>query len=171
MRHEGEPPGRLLRSQVAVADRIVLSKIRALFGGELQLAVTGAAPIAIDVLHFFDAAGIRIREAWGMTETTAAGTLNTVGDYRFGTVGRALPGVELAIAEDGEVRIKGPNVMAGYFKGRGGDTGSSSRRLVEHRRPRLADRRLPVDHRPQEGHHHHLERQEHHAGQRRELES
>jgi long-chain acyl-CoA synthetase len=112
----GERPGPLLRGQHALADKLVLSNVRALFGDRLVLAVTASAPVALEVLRFFDACGIRIREAWAMTETAAGGTLNTVTDYRFGTVGRALPGVELSIAEDGEVLIKGPNVTAGYYK-------------------------------------------------------
>jgi long-chain acyl-CoA synthetase len=105
-----------LRVQHAIADRLVLSKVRALFGGELQLALTGAAPIAQDVLEFFDACGVLVLEGWGMTETTAAGTLNTPEAFRFGTVGRPLPGTEVAIADDGEILVRGPNVFDGYHR-------------------------------------------------------
>jgi long-chain acyl-CoA synthetase len=104
-----------LRLLHAVADRILLSKVRDLFGGELQVALTGAAPIARDVLDFFDACGVLVLEGYGMSETCAAGTINTPGTHRFGTVGRALPGTEVMIAEDGEVLMAGPHVFRGYY--------------------------------------------------------
>jgi long-chain acyl-CoA synthetase len=104
-----------LRAAHAAVDRLVLSKVRALFGGDLQLALTGAAPIARDVLDFFDACGVLVLEGYGMSETCAAGTVNTPGAFRFGTVGRALPGTEVAIAPDGEVLMRGPHVFPGYF--------------------------------------------------------
>ena len=103
-----------LRAVHAVADRVMLSKVRALFGGELQVALTGAAPIARDVLAFFDACGVLVLEGYGMSETCAAGTINTPGAYRYGTVGRALPGTAVMIAEDGEVLMRGPHVFDGY---------------------------------------------------------
>ena len=96
--------------------RPILAKVRNLFGGELQLAMTGAAPIATDVLEFFKACGLLVVEGYGMTETCAGGTLNTPDAYRFGTVGRPLPGTELAIAEDGEILLRGPSVFAGYYR-------------------------------------------------------
>ncbi len=98
------------------ADRLVLSKVRDLFGGELRLAASGAAPISKEVLEFFDACGILVLEAWGMTETAAAGTINTIEELRFGSVGRPLPGVEMRIAADGELLMRGPSVFRGYFK-------------------------------------------------------
>jgi long-chain acyl-CoA synthetase len=106
----------LLRVQHAIADRIVLSKVRGLFGPDIRLGLTGAAPIARDVLEFFDACGVLILEGYGMSETTAAATLNTPEAFRFGTVGRALPGAEVSIAEDGEVLMRGPHVFAGYYR-------------------------------------------------------
>ena len=112
----GASPGALLRGRRALADRLVLSKVRGLFGPNIKLALTGAAPIAQDVLEFFDACGVLILEGYGMTETTAAATLNTQERFRFGTVGRALPGSEVSIAPDGEVLMRGPHVFAGYFK-------------------------------------------------------
>jgi len=99
-----------------VADRLVLSKVRDLFGGDLRLAASGAAPIAKEVLEFFDACGVLVLEAWGMTETAAAGTINTIDELRFGSVGRPLPGVEMRIAADGELLMRGPSVFRGYFK-------------------------------------------------------
>ena len=107
--------GPLLRAQHAVADRLVFSKVRALFGGRLELAMTGAAPIAVDVLEFFEACGLLVLEGYGMTETCAAATLNTPGAYRFGTVGRPLPGSEIGIADDGEILMRGPHIFPGYY--------------------------------------------------------
>jgi long-chain acyl-CoA synthetase len=105
-----------IKTQYALADRLVLSKVRELFGGRLELALTGAAPIPREVLEFLDACGITVLEGYGMTETTAAATLNPPDDPRFGTVGPALPGMAVAIAEDGEILISGPNVFKGYHR-------------------------------------------------------
>jgi long-chain acyl-CoA synthetase len=108
------PPA--VKAQHAVADRLVLSKVRDLFGGELELALTGAAPIAPEVLEFLDSCGVTVLEGYGMTETCAAATLNTPAAVRFGSVGRALPGTGVEIAEDGEILLSGPNVFAGYHR-------------------------------------------------------
>jgi long-chain acyl-CoA synthetase len=116
LERQGRRPDRLLRRRHALADKLVLSKVRGLFGPDIKLGLTGAAPIAKDVLEFFDACGVLILEGYGMTETTAAATLNTKERFRFGTVGRSLPGAELAIAEDGEVLMRGPHVFHGYFR-------------------------------------------------------
>jgi long-chain acyl-CoA synthetase len=78
--------------------------------------LTGAAPIATEVLEFFDSCGVLVLEGYGLSETTAAATLNTPKHVRFGTVGRPLPGVEISIAADGEILIRDPNVFAGYFR-------------------------------------------------------
>jgi long-chain acyl-CoA synthetase len=112
----GEKVGPLLRRRHALARKLVLSKVEALFGGRLDFAFTAAAPIAPEVLEFFDAAGIRVLEAYGMTESTAAGTINTRDDWRIGTVGRALPPGEVRIGDDGEVLMRGPHVFEGYYK-------------------------------------------------------
>ncbi|HEU4974216.1 MAG TPA: long-chain fatty acid--CoA ligase [Baekduia sp.] len=112
----GQPVGRVLRWRHALADRVVLSKIRELFGGRLELAASGAAPVAREILEFFDACGVLILEGWGMTETAAAGTINTERDVRFGTVGRPLPGTEVRVAADGELLMRGPTVFRGYHK-------------------------------------------------------
>jgi long-chain acyl-CoA synthetase len=112
----GEAAGPLLRTARRAADRLVLSRVRELFGGELRLGLTGAAPIGRDVLEFFDACGVLILEGYGMTETCAAATLNTPAEYRFGTVGRPLPGSEVTIADDGEVLMRGPHVFPGYHR-------------------------------------------------------
>jgi long-chain acyl-CoA synthetase len=112
----GHAVGPLLRAQHALADRLVLSKVRDLFGGNLHQALTGAAPIGREVLDFFDACGVLVLEGYGMTESTAAATLNIPDGFRFGTVGRPLPGTEVAIADDGEILIRGPHVFDGYWR-------------------------------------------------------
>ena len=106
----------ILSAQHKVAERLVLQKIRDLFGGNLRIAVTGAAPINPDILRFFDAAGILILEGWGMTETSTAATIATPEEFKFGTIGKPFPGVEVKIADDGEILVKGPNVFQGYYK-------------------------------------------------------
>jgi long-chain acyl-CoA synthetase len=110
----GRRAGPLLRARQALAERLVLSKVRALFGGGLRVVLTGAAPIARDVLDFFAACGVPVLEGYGLTETCAAATLNTPGAMRPGRVGQPLPGVTISIAGDGEVLIHGDNVFAGY---------------------------------------------------------
>jgi long-chain acyl-CoA synthetase len=112
----GRTPSRVLAAQHRLADHLVLSKVRDVLGGRLELAVTAAAPISPDVIEFFDACGIVLVEAWGMTETCAAGTINTDAQTKLGTVGRAVPGLEMRVAPDGELLARGPNVFAGYFK-------------------------------------------------------
>lgn len=116
MQAAGRPAGRVFRAALGLADRLVLAKVRGLFGPDLEMALVGAAPTPREVLGFFDSAGIRILEGWGMTETCAAGTLNTEDAYRPGSVGRPLPGVDVRIAPDGEVLTRGPNVFAGYHR-------------------------------------------------------
>src|SRR4051812_7792388 len=90
--------------------------VRNLFGGRLRQAVTGAAPIAQEILEFFWGAGVPVLEGYGMTETATAATYSTIEEHRFGTVGKAFPGVELKIADDGELLVKGPNIFQGYYK-------------------------------------------------------
>ena len=112
----GKGAGPVLKGQYALADRLVLHKIRNLFGGNLRVAVSGAAPINPDILRFFDAAGVLVLEGWGMTETSTAATIATPDDFKFGTIGKPFPGVEVKIADDGEILVKGPNVFQGYYK-------------------------------------------------------
>ena len=112
----GDVPKPALRVAHRLADRLVLSRVRGVFGDRIELALTGAAPISRDVLEFFDACGVRVLEGYGMTETTSAATLNTRGQTRFGTVGRPLPGTEVAIAADGEILMRGPHIFAGYHR-------------------------------------------------------
>ena len=112
----GARPSRLQAAQLRLADRLVLSKVRDLFGGRLELAVTAAAPIAPEVIELFDACGLPLLEAWGMTETCAAGTINTRAGMKIGTVGRPVPTLEVRVAPDGELLARGSNIFAGYFK-------------------------------------------------------
>ena len=112
----GEPIGWLLRKQYEIADKQVLSKVRALFGGNIKNCVTGAAPINPAILRFFDAAGVLILEGWGMTETSTAATVARPDAFKFGKVGRAFAGCEIKIADDGEILVRGPNIFQGYYK-------------------------------------------------------
>ena len=112
----GRKPGFLLRKQYQFADKQVLSKIRGLFGGDMRLAVSGAAPISPEILRFFDAAGVLVLEGWGMTETSTAATVSSPEEFKVGTIGKPFPGCEVKIAEDGEILVKGPNVFQGYYK-------------------------------------------------------
>jgi long-chain acyl-CoA synthetase len=105
-----------LQAPFAEAEKRVFANVRAIFGGNLRQAVTGAAPIAPEILEFFYAAGVPVLEGYGMTETATVATYSTVENHRFGTVGRALPGSEIKIADDGEVLIKGPNIFGGYYR-------------------------------------------------------
>jgi long-chain acyl-CoA synthetase len=99
------------------AEEKLYGRVRGLFGGEIKQAVTGAAPIASEILEFFYACGVPVLEGWGMTETTAVGTVSTLENFKFGTVGRAMPGVEVRIAEeDGEILLKGPNIFREYWR-------------------------------------------------------
>jgi long-chain acyl-CoA synthetase len=116
LERSGSRPGFLFSRQYAFADDRVLSKIRALFGGKIRLAVSGAAPINPEILSFFDAAGVLVLEGWGMTETSTAATISSPDDFKIGTIGKPFPGCEIKIADDGEILVKGPNVFQGYYK-------------------------------------------------------
>ena len=116
LRREGRrvPPG--LALQHRIADRLVFSKVKERLGGRLRLPISGGAPLAKEIAELFDAIGISIIEGYGLTECTTAATTNLLGNYRFGTVGQALPGFELRLADDGELLIRSDTVFAGYFK-------------------------------------------------------
>ena len=98
------------------ADERLFKLVRGAFGGRLREAVTGAAPIAKEILEFFYAAGVPVMEGYGMTETSTTATGMRPGEHRFGSVGRAHPGVEIRIADDGEILLKGANIFQGYYK-------------------------------------------------------
>jgi long-chain acyl-CoA synthetase len=108
--------GLLLDAQHRLADKLVLHKVRELFGGRIKLALTGAAPIDVDILSFFHATGVWVLEGYGMSETSSLSTLNTIDDHRLGTVGRAIGGQEVRIADDGEILMRGPNIFLGYYR-------------------------------------------------------
>jgi long-chain acyl-CoA synthetase len=105
-----------LRLQHPLADTLVLKKIRNLFGGEAKFTISGAAPIALEILEFFRAAGLLILEGYGLTETSGLVTMNFPDSYRFGSVGKVLPTAEIKIAEDGEILVRGEVIFQGYFK-------------------------------------------------------
>ena len=112
----GEPVPPELQKPFDEADEQVFAGVRAIFGGRLRQAVTGAAPIAKEILEFFYAAGVPVLEGYGMTETATVATYSTIDQHRFGTVGRVLPGVEARIADDGELLLKGANIFRGYYR-------------------------------------------------------
>ena len=105
----------LTRIQVALADRLVFSKLKERTGGRIRFFVSGGAALSKDIGEFFEAVGIMIVEGYGLTETSPVLTRNRVDDYKFGTVGKPIPGAEIKLAEDGEILAKGSNIMAGYF--------------------------------------------------------
>jgi long-chain acyl-CoA synthetase len=113
---QGKPIPRGLAGRHRLADRLVFAKVRERLGGRLRIPISGGAPLARDIAEFFDAIGIRILEGYGLTECTTAASTNRPTAYRFGTVGRALPGFEVKTDEDGEIMIRSETVFAGYFK-------------------------------------------------------
>jgi long-chain acyl-CoA synthetase len=112
--NRGEPVPAELQAPFEEAEEKLFKNVRAIFGGKVRHATSGAAPIAKEILEFFWASGVPVLEGYGMTETATAATVSTVENHRFGTVGRALPGVEVKIADDGEILVKGPNIFSGY---------------------------------------------------------
>jgi long-chain acyl-CoA synthetase len=108
-------PGLGLRVQHALFDRLVYGKLRDALGGRAAYAVSGGAALTDRLCHFFRGVGVTVLQGYGLTETTAAGTVNQPGRNKIGTVGQPLPGVSIKIAEDGEILVKGPNVFPGYW--------------------------------------------------------
>ena len=113
-RLDGREMPALLKAKYAVADRLVFSKLKEKLGGNMQFMVSGAAKLSPQVQQWFYAAGIKIVEGYGLTETSAVSCVNHHSTPRFGTVGPAVPGLEISIADDGEVLFRGPSVMRGY---------------------------------------------------------
>src|SRR5436305_160946 len=115
VRQQQRQPSGFLAFQHRLADKLVYSKLKERFGGRLRFMISGGAPLSRAIAEFFHAADILILDAYGLTETSAGSTGNRVEGFKFGTVGRALKGVEVRIAEDGEILLRGRNVMKGYY--------------------------------------------------------
>ena len=116
LRQAGRPVPWSLAAQHRVADRLVYSKVKKRLGGRLRVGISGGAPLAREIIQFFHALDILILEGYGLTECTTAATVNRPNLFRFGTVGTALPGVEIRIAEDGEVLVRSETIFRGYYK-------------------------------------------------------
>ena len=109
-----EGPGAALKAQHALADRLVLHKLRHALGGQARYAISGGAPLGERLGHFYRGLGLRVLEGYGLTETTAPTSVNLPDNAKIGTVGPAFPGSSLRIADDGEIQVKGPHVFRGY---------------------------------------------------------
>jgi long-chain acyl-CoA synthetase len=115
LRRQGRQPGGFLALKHRLADKLVYSKLKARLGGRLRFLISGGAPLSRSIAEFFHACDILILEAYGLTENSAGATSNRPEGYKFGSVGLPLKGVEIETAEDGEILIRGRNVMRGYY--------------------------------------------------------
>ena len=116
LRRAGKPVPRGLELQFKLADKLVYSKVKERLGGRLRLGISGGAPLAPEIAEFFHSIDILLVEGYGLTECTTAASTNTHEQYRFGTVGRPLPGTEVKLDEDGELLIRSETVFQGYYK-------------------------------------------------------
>jgi long-chain acyl-CoA synthetase len=115
LRLAGRMPTGQLAMQFWLADSLVFSKVRAAMGGRMRWFVSGSAPLAPELNRFFYSIGLSILEGYGLTETSPVTNVNTEDHFRIGTVGKTVPGTEIRIAEDGEILVRGPQVMKGYW--------------------------------------------------------
>ncbi|MBA3288210.1 MAG: AMP-binding protein [Acidimicrobiia bacterium] len=113
---DGTPVSEAEQAMFEKVDAEMFALVRGIFGGNVKLAISGAAPIAPEILEFFYAAGVPVLEAWGMTETTSIGTLNLPRAFKFGTIGRPVAGADVRIAEDGEIEMAGTMLMREYWR-------------------------------------------------------
>jgi long-chain acyl-CoA synthetase len=116
LRRSGRAVPPLLAAQYRLADKLVYAKVKERLGGRLRLAISGGAPLSAEIAEFFHAIDILLVEGYGLTECTTAASTNTHEAYRFGTVGRPLPGTEVEVADDGELLIRSETVFQGYYK-------------------------------------------------------
>jgi long-chain acyl-CoA synthetase len=116
LRRSGRPLPVLLQVQLALADKLVFSKVRARLGGRLRLGVSGAAPLSVEVLEFFHSLNMLVIEGYGLTETSSSLSVNDPDDYRFGTVGHAVEGCDVRLDTDGEILVRSDTIFGGYFK-------------------------------------------------------
>jgi long-chain acyl-CoA synthetase len=114
LQQEGKQPTGMLKRKHGLADKLVFSKIRERLGGRIRILVSGAAPLSKEIAEFFHAAGLTILEGYGLTETSAGAFVNRPEHYKFGTVGKPMGDLEIRIAADGEVELRGVPVMRGY---------------------------------------------------------
>jgi long-chain acyl-CoA synthetase len=116
MRRRGEEVPAELQAAFDRAEESLYRNVRGLFGGNIRQCTSGAAPIAKEILEFFYACGVPVLEGYGMTETATAAIDNTLAEFRLGSIGKPLPGVDARIAPDGEILLRGANIFKGYFK-------------------------------------------------------
>ena len=116
LKRAGKPVPRGLAAQYRLADKLVYGKVKERLGGRIRLAISGGAPLSTEIAEFFHAIDILLIEGYGLTECTTAASTNTHEAFRFGTVGRPLPGTEVKLAEDGELLLRSETVFQGYFK-------------------------------------------------------
>jgi len=116
LRRAGRPVPPMVGLQERAADRLVFAKVRERLGGRLRVGISGAAPLGLDVLEFFHSLGMLVIEGYGLTETSSSLSVNDPDDFRFGTVGRAVPGCEVRLADDGEILVRSDTVFSGYYK-------------------------------------------------------
>jgi long-chain acyl-CoA synthetase len=113
-RQRGAALSPVLQAQLGLADRLVFSKINERLGGRVRIAISGGAPLSKEIIEFFASVGVLVLEGYGLTETTSGCTFNRPTRYRFGTVGPALPDIDVSVADDGEILVRGPTIFQGY---------------------------------------------------------